>query len=329
MENYFNNINLVNAILKWKWHLVILCIIAAILASIFSGPTFIKPRYKSTAIIYPSNIAPYSDESETEQMLQWLNSKDIKDSVIERFDLAQHYRLDPEYKYFYSTLLYKYGKNVSINKTMYESVEIEVMDTDPSTAYEMVNAIIDFYNKKIRRIHREKYDEVVETWQLILDYKREELDSVADRLYELRTEYEIIDYGHQANEVTKGFLGTVDGDNAARNINMEDVLRLKKNIEEMGGEYVIYNTRLYDLLRLYSDLQMEHDKAYYDAIKDFTYTNTVTEPVVADKKSYPVRWLIVFYTVAVTLILAVVVILVLEGRKSVVNEKNAETKTAG
>jgi capsule polysaccharide export protein KpsE/RkpR len=325
MENYFNNINLFQAVFKWKWHIIIICLIAGILAALFSGPAFIKPRFKSTAIIYPSNIAPYSDESETEQMLQWLNSKDIKDSVINRFDLAKHYDLDPEYKYFYSTLLYYYGRNVSINKTMYESVEIEVMDTDPVVAYKMVNAIIEFYNKKIARIHKKKYDEVVTMWEKMLELKKAELDSVADHLYDLRTEYELIDYGHQAREVTRGYLGTVDGDNAARNVNMEDVLRMKENIEEMGGEFVVYNTRLYDLLILYRDLQKEYDAAYYDANKEFSYTNIVSEPVVADKKSYPTRWLIVFYAMAATLVLLVVLILFFEGRRS---QKKTETKPA-
>ena len=31
---------------------------------------FITPLYKSEAVAYPANVTPYSDESETEQMLQ-------------------------------------------------------------------------------------------------------------------------------------------------------------------------------------------------------------------------------------------------------------------
>ena len=91
MENYFSNIHMMNIFFKWKWHLLAIAVIAALLAAIFSGAVFIKPRYKSYALIYPSNIAPYSDESESEQMLQWMLSEDIRDSVMKKFDLPKHY----------------------------------------------------------------------------------------------------------------------------------------------------------------------------------------------------------------------------------------------
>jgi hypothetical protein len=82
MENFFNNTNLLNLIGKWKWHLLIISIIAAIVSLVVSSPMITTPRFKSVAVVYPSNIKPYSDESETEQMLQWLTSKDVRDSVM-------------------------------------------------------------------------------------------------------------------------------------------------------------------------------------------------------------------------------------------------------
>jgi capsular polysaccharide biosynthesis protein len=314
MENYLSNINLLRIVIKWKWHLLVICVIAGLIAIIFSGPAFIKPKFKSIAVIYPSNIAPYSDESETEQMLQWLNSKDIKDSIIKQFDLARHYKIDPTYKYYYSTMLYKYGKNVKINKTMYESVEIEVMDHDPKMACDMVNAIIHYFNLKVRNIHREKYNEVVAIAQKMLDITTEELDTVNSRMDELRTKYELIDYVNQTREVARGYLRTVDGDNAAHNINTAAVMKLKKAIEEKGGDFIINNTRLYDILRLYGIFQEEYDRAIYNATKEFTYANIVSAPVVADKKSYPVRWLIVFYAVAVTLLVSLITVVIIENQ---------------
>ena len=53
-----------------KWQGFIFWLLSAILAGVFSGPTFITPKFESHAIVYPANIEPYSDESETEQMLQ-------------------------------------------------------------------------------------------------------------------------------------------------------------------------------------------------------------------------------------------------------------------
>ncbi|MBP6979343.1 MAG: Wzz/FepE/Etk N-terminal domain-containing protein [Bacteroidales bacterium] len=321
MEHFFSNINLLQLLWKWKWHMIIICLVAGVIAAIFSGPAFIKPRFKSVGVIYPSNIAPYSDESETEQMVQWLNSKDIKDSIINKFNLAKHYKIDSSYKYFYSTILYKYSKNVQISKTMYESVEIVVTDSDPRIACDMVNEIINQFNKKVQAIHREKYLEVVSATKAMLDAKKREIDSVEAKLYEIRTQYEIIDYANQTREVARGYLRTVDGDNAARNINTAEVIKLKKNIEEKGGEYVYYNTRLYDLLRLYGVFQEDYDRAVFDANKTFTHANIVTPPVVADKKSYPVRWIIVFLTMASTLLLTTVLVVIFDSRLNEVIHK--------
>lgn len=314
MESYFNNLKLLKILIKWKWHLVAIALLTAVLSLFFSSPIFIKPRYKSSAIVYPSNIAPYSDETETEQMLQWMNSADIMDSVVKKYNLIAHYGVDVTKKEHYSLLTYLWTKNVSINKTQYASVKIDVNDIDPKMACSIVNAILDFYNLKIERIHKIKYDEVVAISKKQLDDKQKEIDSVENKLHELRTKYGIIDYGNQTHEVARGFLRTVDGNNSSR-INTAEVLKLKENIEQKGGEFVIYNTRLYDLMREYSDLYTQYDKALKDSEKKFTYTNIVSSPIVADKKAYPKRILILLYSLAATLFFSVLVISIIENQK--------------
>ncbi|NTW25739.1 MAG: hypothetical protein HGA37_13665 [Lentimicrobium sp.] len=314
MENYFSNIHLVKIFIRWKWHLLIIASVAAFLAIIFSSSFFIKPRFKSFALVYPSNIAPYSDESESEQMLQWFQSKDIRDSIMAKFDLADHYRIDTSYRYYYSTITNLYNENVKINKTQWESIEIEVTDTDPLIANDMVLSIIDFCNKKIRQIHRDKYFEVVVSLGRSLQEQRNQLDSVEKKLSDLRINYELIDYPSQANEITRGFLRTVDGSNST-NINMKDVLRMKSNFEHKAGEMAILTQRRNDILRNYAEFELKYNQAYYDAEKEFTFTNIVTPPVVADKKTYPVRWLIMLYSVVASLFFSLVVISIIENRK--------------
>ncbi len=314
MENYFSNIHLMRIFVRWKWHLIIIASVAALFAFIFSGSFFIKPKFKSFALIYPSNIAPYSDESESEQMLQWLQSRDIRDSVIRKFDLPKHYKIDTNYRFFQSTMANLYNENVKINKTQWESIEIEVMDTDPAMADDMVLAIIEFCNKKIQNIHREKYFEVVLSIGRTLQVQKAQLDSVEKQLSNLRINYELIDYESQAREITRGYLRTVDGSNST-NINMKDVLRLKTNFEQKSGEMAILTQRRNDILRNYAEFELKYDQAFYDAQKEFTYTNVVTPPVVADKKTYPVRWLIVLYAMVASVFFSVVVISVIENRK--------------
>lgn len=311
MKTYYDNTSLVGIILKWWVHILIIAVAALLLGVLFSSPIFITPKYKSYAVVYPANISPYSDESETEQMLQHLQSKDVKDSVIKMFDLAAHYRVDSNFKYFYSTIYYEFGQNVKINKTPYESVEITVFDKDPEMACDMVNAIIDFYTKKVRTLHNEKYIEVIRMYEAIIDKKQAHIDSLKGRLHFLGTEYGLIDYDAQALEVTKGYLRTVMGATTT-SINQREVEKLKKNIEEHGGELIEIVESIKNETQNFSMLKVDYENAVRFYTDELTYANVVTQPYPADKKAYPVRWLIVLFTMIATLFLTVIVILVIE-----------------
>lgn len=312
MDKYFENLSLVTLAWKWKWHLLATIVGAAILAAIFSGPSFITPKYKSRAVIYPSNIAPYSEESETEQLLQWFHSRDIKDSVIKRFNLAEHYEIDTGYKHYYSTMLWEYDQNVSISKTQYESIEIEVLDKEPRTARDMVNEIIDLVNNKIRRMHRDKFQEVMEISRKMLIRKEKELDSIKEKMRSFGTDHGIYDVEGQSKEVTEGFLKTVDSDAAPNYINVKGVKQLNQALKSKGGEFLMYKAYLSHLTGRYNEVKADYEKALRHFKREFTYTNAVTKPYVSDKKDYPTRWLIVFYAVAAALFLAIVVIAIIE-----------------
>src|SRR4051812_46356155 len=123
-----NSIELINLMKRWKWHLVVVAAIAFVASVIFSGPKFITPKYKSFAIVYPGNLVAYSTESATEQMLQLLHSSYIRDEVSREFKLVNRYLIDTMGENWRSELYRTYNDNVSINKTEYESVEIDVLD---------------------------------------------------------------------------------------------------------------------------------------------------------------------------------------------------------
>lgn len=314
MENFFNNTNLLKIVGKWKWHLLILAVIAAIVSLVVSSPMIMKPRFKSVAVVYPSNIAPYSDESETEQMLQWLTSKDVRDSVINHFDLSKHYGIAPSYKYYASTMAYLYDKNVKITKTQFESVEITVTDREAKVACDMVNAIVKYTNMKIRATHHIKYQEVVESFRRELKLKKAEIDSVKSVMHDLSSTYGIYEILGQSQEITRGELRTVDGNGSA--INSKEVQKLKDGMMEKGGDLLFLSTRIKDLANEYSELSLKSDIANYDAHKAYTFISIVSPATVADKKSYPKRLLVMFYFVAGTLLFSLITISVIEQRRS-------------
>jgi len=311
MEKYFNNTNLINLLLKWRIHLMVILAAALVLAVIFSGPLFITPKFKSLAIIYPANVSPYSEESETEQMYQILQSQDIMDSVITKFNLPEHYEITPDYKYYKTAIYYEYSQNIKVEKTPYDAVSIEALDKDPVMASNIVTAIIDFYNQKVRLMHNDKYFEVMDMYKKLLAKKQGDIDSLKKALYTLSIESGLLGYDQSSEEIMRGYLRTVTS-GAAGNINTAEVKRLKENMERVGGDMILITERIKHEANSYSAFKVQYEDAlrFYQA--KLTFCNVITHPFPADKKSYPVRWLIVAMTFILTFFFSIVVILMVE-----------------
>jgi hypothetical protein len=310
MEEFFNSKNIIKLLIKWKYHLLAIVSLAIVLSAIFSGSTFITPLFKSYAVVYPSNVSPYSDESETEQMMQILQSRDIRDSIIKKFDLASHYGIDPNYKFYMSTLLWEYGKKIKITKTPYEAITIEVWDKNPKIACDMVNEIMFQYNFKVRGLHKEKFGEVVNNYRTVIDLKKVELDSLAQMANELGVKYGLMDFPNQTREVMRAYLS--GGGSSSKS---GEVQRLKKNLEEKGGEREVLSNLMLAETKDYSNLKLDFDRAVLNYNRNFTYVNVLNKPFPADKKSYPVRWIIVAMAAVGTLIITIIVIGIIERRR--------------
>jgi uncharacterized protein involved in exopolysaccharide biosynthesis len=314
MDGYFNNINLFNLIWKRRNHIATIVAISILAAIIFSSPFFLPPRYKSFAILYPAILNPFATERESEQMIQWLESRDIADSIIKKFDLGTHYGIKSNDRHFISKTFREFQRNLSISITRFESVKIEITDQDAQLASDMVSAIIKFYNQKVNDAHREKYIEVLKLEEEKLSNKKKQLDSLMSKVIDLRMNYGLIDYGIQTNEVTRGYLGTFDGSNMA-NINMNEIIRLKSNIQSHGDSLLLLTNLLSSVTHSYSMYLISYEDALQNVNKELNFASVVSSPVPADKKSYPIRWVIVLISAIGALMLSVTIVLFFERKE--------------
>jgi uncharacterized protein involved in exopolysaccharide biosynthesis len=304
-DNQFNAGSLYHLAIKWRWHLIAIAIISGLASTVFSSSSFIEPKFKSTAVVYPVNIVPYSNESATEQLLQLFQSADVKNKIIEKFDLANHYGLGDNSKEPNSNLILEFNDNVAINKTEFESVNIEILDKDPVKACAMVNQIISETNLKLRQLQREKSMEMHAMYEKQLEIKKQEIDTLKNQLSRLRVENNFIDIGSQAREVTRGVINAKTGEAA----------RLQGKIQEVGAEYTALSSKLEAALSYYTKTKATYDDITGDLNKELTYTNVVTKPFVADTKSYPIRWIIVLASIVASLFLGFIIISISEGKK--------------
>ena len=314
MNNFFDNQRILTLIWKRKIHFIIVGIIAIGLSAVFSGPTFIQPKFKSTARVYPTNIWVMSDESETEQMLEVINSNDIKMKMFDAFNLANVYNIDRNDPYYLTYMFYNYNKNVKTSKTEYETVEINVMDYNPQRASNMCDSIIHFYDQKMGEMHKSKNLEMVLITQKHLDRKHKEYDSLKVLLNKVREEYGIFDFSGQSPEITRGYMSAL-ATGRGSTADGQKIEKLYDSFAENGSAIQWLEDQNLTVIDAIDSIAGLHDKYLIEYEKNITYSHVVEHPIVADKKSYPVRWLIVAFSTFSAVFLALLVFLVLDYRK--------------
>lgn len=272
--------------------LIIIVLVSAAAGALFSGESFMKPRFKSTAVVYPINLVLHSDESETEQMLQLLAHEEIKESVLNTFELYKRWDDlkpgDPEYRHWTNLL---YDERVSIGPTRYESIEITCQDEDPVVARDMALHIIEKYNETTRQGDREVHEEYVKLKQYEISRLNNIIDSLEAQTKKIRVEEGILDYASQSERIVEGYMEMLKS--GASQSKLNEVKEMMSNLAEKGTELEVLQQKL------------EHFKGYNTALAkdlimatskrgaDLNYAKVIVEPQVADKKTYPIRWLIV------------------------------------
>ena len=83
-------------------------------------------------------------------------------------------------------------------------------------------------------------------------------------------------------------------------------------MQQYGSEYVTLNEKINYARATINNYRQYVENATKDLTKVLTYSNVVTQPEVADKKSYPVRSLIMLMFTASVVFLSFVVIVIYE-----------------
>lgn len=289
---------------QWK-KLAVVAIAAIVVSSFISSPLVIKPKYKSIGVVFPNNLNPFSEESNTEQLLQFFNSDEVKSSLASRFDLYTYYGIDSTDEHARSYYNYMFQENFRASNTLYESIEVEVMDQSPAMARKLAAAYIEEVNRLVKASKKAAVSEYLHNYRNQLLIKRNEIDSIEARLKELRLKYGILDVKSQAKEITKRM---------GKGMSEDDKLLLT-GLKEQSGAFDILQGELKQEIRLYRDIKKEYDKNLLDYNSEISFTTVVSKPSLPDKKCYPVRWAIVLTTTLSALLLASLFLIVVNKKQ--------------
>lgn len=296
------------ALVQWKL-LVGVAVVTFILATVFSGPKFIAPKFTSKAVVYPANLGVYGSETELEQLQQYLQSNSIRDTLIKKFSLYEEYGIDttrPSPEAFVNKM---YAEHITFNETRFESVEITATSISPRKAKQMVDELIHQLNIKVRNIQKEKYAEIVLINKKLVKQKAQQVDSLEQLIKEYSIKYGLVDYIGQSIEVTEGYFKFLISGKKGKDF--EEASQIYKNLQEHGRKFHNMHAQLNEFNEEY--IERIHD--YEEVMKDFnkvqTYTNVLVSPEVPDKKSYPIRWLIVVSAVLASVLFTFTALLIM------------------
>jgi uncharacterized protein involved in exopolysaccharide biosynthesis len=350
---YLESTSLLMTVIKWRKPLVIVVLVAAIASFIFSGPTFIPPKYKSTVVFFPAaassiskavlesnpaELVAFGEEKQVEQMLQILNSDEIRSIIIKKYDLMKHYRIDPSSKYPLTDLYQEYVDNISYEATEFLSVRIQVMDENAQMAANIANDIASLLDSVKNRLQRDRLLEAMKIVEYEYNEKRAMVTAQQDSLKTLR-EMGVMDYQNQSiiwnEEYAKSFSSYNNDIAALKELEKykagDDtmVVNVKARIKGAESRIKTLQTKL-DLLAKYggtnlalsedvstqmqelTKLKLQHQKLKIDAEHNIPPKFIINKAVKAEMKSYPIRWLIVVVSVFASFILALIILVIIE-----------------
>ena len=189
-----------------------------------------------------------------------------------------------------------------------------MLDHDPQRASDMCDSIIEFYNQKVSEMHTAKDYEMVVTLKDAINRKYNELDSIKTELNEIKKGYGILDFDEQVPEITRGYMNALAAGRSSSS-DTRKIQDLYNNMAEKGSDAAWLESRLDFLVNSVDSLTTDYDFYLSEYKNKITYSHIVEYPFPADKKSYPVRWLIVSFSAISAIFLALLLFLIIDYRK--------------
>jgi len=305
----FNSVDLLIYIWKKRYILLAVGFVTAVASIIIS--IMITPMFKASVIMFPAssasiskellvqnysgrqNVHGFGEEEQAEQLLQVLNSEPIRTRIVEKYNLMEHYEIDPEGKYPMTELYEQYTSNINFRLTEYMSVEISVMDREPDLAAQIANDISDLVDTVYNHMKKERAQEAFRLVER--EFREAELNLIA-----LNDSLELL-----SNDLSKKVRTTGDATN-----------NLIKAFSENGAMYISMLNLVRNEAQIVAGLSLRYKEARLESEQNLPYKFVVESAFSPEKKAYPNKSLIVIVSTFAALLLSLIVLIVIDNIKA-------------
>jgi tyrosine-protein kinase Etk/Wzc len=290
--------NLLKFIWSFRRQIIIITGVVGIASIVVSF--LITPLFLSTAIVFPaasSNVSfseqrnvkaaamDFGEEDQAEQLVQILQSSRIRDRVVKKFNLFEHYEIPTTDKNKNYKLNKAYNGHFSFTRTRFGSIQIDVLDKDPELAAKMANEIVDLIDTIKNEMIRERTIPAFEINKRKLVQLSESRDSVLRKLDSLSK------LGVVSNDIRSNlYQALVDAKTPGEKAELKERIAINT---AFGAQYdALEHTRNEVIIKL-EDFRVSYEQSESDANADFNHKFVVEKAVVADRKEKPKRMIIV------------------------------------
>ncbi len=336
----------IETVKSWKKHILIITAIGLIAGIALAF--LIRPKYEAKAVFFiPANnsisksvlsntnldeLMKVGSNEQTDQILQLLSSDLLKENVIKKFNLANHYRVGPDVLYRKTVVKRKFDRLVNFKRTDYLAVEITVLDESPEMAAKMANYLTFLVDSLKTGLQKNRAKEAFGIIKQQFFTKEKLVDSLQNNLENLRNNG-VYDFYQQTNQLNSALLkaetesnqeeARVNSYSSNRNavpdttfIRAKARLEAAKaavkllrpqlsNINKYGNTFIDNQIRYEQEKQILATLRVQFDNAKVDYEQSLTQKFTIDTAEIPEIKAYPVRWLVVAVSIIVAFFIAV------------------------
>ena len=290
--------NLVQFIWEERKPIIIITSVSFVVAVIIS--LLLTPLYLSTAIVFPaasSNVSfseqrnvkaaamDFGEEEQAEQLVQILQSSRIRDKVVSKYNLLNHYEISKDDVNKNYKLIKAYNSYFSFTRTRFGSIQIDVLDKDPELAAKMANEIVDLIDTVKNEMIKERTIPAFEVNKRKLKQLVQQKDSILFLLDSLNN------LGVVSNDIRSNlFQALVDANNANEKEQIKERIAINT---KLGSQYNALEHTRNELIVKIEEFRVSYEQAESDANAAFNHKFVVEKAVVADRKEKPKRMIIV------------------------------------
>jgi uncharacterized protein involved in exopolysaccharide biosynthesis len=352
-EKALNFVEVTKICISYRKHILLITLIGVIIGVIISF--LIKPKYEAYTIFYTpantsisksllsennlENFMSYGDEDQIDQVLEMLNSDNLKDKVINKFNLTEHYGIGTSAKYPKTKTRNQFDGNTEFKRTDNLAIKISVKDEDPVLSAAVANFIslsLDSIRTNIQQGRaKQAYNIIKEQYQK----KQVEVDSILKDLSAIR-QTGVYDYTEQSRVLSEAIVNAetsvaaeearvkvynnyssklpdttmikAKGKLAAARATYQSLKPTINNFGKRSGKYLELEAVYEKEKESLANLQIRLESADVDFKAAISQQFLIQKASVPEKSTYPNKALIVFLFALSSFIIALLTICYLE-----------------